>query len=95
LPGGPESLEIFFALFTIQLLSDLKRTEVKLEKCPYCGKESPRHRVSKCFYCSKEVGDEYIILIDEDGQRFGLCSAKCMDNLFEMMEAEEFEEDEG
>lgn len=73
----------------------MKKTEVKLDRCPYCGKERPRHRVSKCYYCSKDVGDEDVILIDEEGQRFGLCSPKCMDDLFAMMEADEFEEDEG
>lgn len=63
-------------------------------RCPYCGKERPRQRVSECYYCHKPIFDEYILLIDEEGERFGFCSTKCMDDLFEYMEAEDFEEEE-
>ncbi len=63
-------------------------------KCPYCGKERPRYRMSKCFFCEKPLSEEYVMLIDEQGDRFGLCSTDCMTRLFETMEAEEFEEDE-
>ena len=57
--------------------------------------ERPRHRVSKCYFCSKDLGEDYIMLIDEDGDKYGLCSVQCMDSLFEYMQAEELEEDEG
>ncbi len=63
-------------------------------RCPFCGKERPRQRVSECYYCHKPITDEYILLIDEAGDRFGFCSAKCMDLLFDYMEAEEYEEEE-
>jgi ribosomal protein L24E len=50
--------------------------------------------VSECYYCHKPISDEYILLIDEEGERFGFCSTNCMDLLFEYMENEDFEEDE-
>jgi hypothetical protein len=35
------------------------------------------------------------VLIDEDGDPYSLCSTGCMDHLFEFMEAEGDDEEEG
>jgi len=62
-------------------------------KCPYCGRDRPQEEVTTCYYCKKELEDEYIVLVDEESEAFPLCSTKCLDLLFEFMEAEEEEEE--
>lgn len=50
--------------------------------------------MTSCYYCDGGLGAEYIVLIDEDGDPFALCSPKCMELLFEFLEAEAEEEEE-
>jgi len=61
--------------------------------CPYCGKESVQEEKATCYFCNKELGDEYVLIVDEVGETFSLCSVNCMDSLFESMEIEEEEEE--
>jgi len=66
----------------------------RTQKCPYCLRVKPEKPISNCYFCKKDIGDEYIVLIDEDGDKYGLCSMTCMESMFQAMEVEEFEEDE-
>ena len=62
-------------------------------KCPYCGRERPTQAAATCYWCHETLKDEYIVLVDEARDAYSLCSTKCLDNLFESMEAEEEEEE--
>ena len=64
------------------------------QRCPYCLRVRPEKPISHCYFCRKHIGDEYIVLIDEEGEKFGLCSQNCLDSMFRTMEAEEYEEEE-
>ncbi len=61
-------------------------------RCPYCGRERPFQAATTCYYCHIDLQDEHIILIDEEGDAYPLCSLRCLDLLFESLEAEEEEE---
>ena len=63
-------------------------------KCPYCGQDRAGSAVTECPFCHGPLAEEYLLLVDEDGDPFPLCSLKCMDSWFEFLEAEDAEEDE-
>ena len=63
-------------------------------RCPYSGQESRGEGVPYCYFCNATLGEECLILVDEDGDPFLLCSTRCLDLLLEFLEAEAGEEEE-